>query len=743
MPARAATPFRRASRLGLALACALALPATASEPTEGDELFDLSFEELLEVTITTASRTTERAVDAPATVIVLTGEELRRRGYRELSEIYDDLPGMDVSRSYGDTWYRNQWRGLRKSIGSPYLLMLDGVIQNHLYFNQEEIIAALPMSHIAQVEIVYGPGSAVYGPNAFVGVVNVITRQQRDGDGQSLSGRATLGDFDTRIADVHWLAQRGNWRLSLAARLARGDLDDSREGSYEWLRETYLANRQLWGGLADRYGRYSSEHTQRGIDLRVFHGDTEVAVQHFELDTGFGLVYAADRIPMLSSWIEPDTSVHLRQPWTWGEAWRGTWLLRWRESGVEPDSDTVEGFNALDPQSRTLRRLVNISNWGVETSSVSLFNDAEWTLSPQFSVLAGLKHERKDLQKAYRIVYGPSLPPGALPDFASYPYPPEADTDTVPRNRIDTRDSAVYALGRWRLGGDQDGALSQHLLAGVRFDRNSEYGTARTLRGGYVLGNAPWTFKLLYGESFNEPAPRELYGGWSGSGSNPTLDPETARTLEASVTWQQGATMLLASVYQLRSDDNISTFSGGARNLGERRIEGIDLHASTRLPVGEPGWTLWAYYSYIEAEESVPDGDGRLQGMEVGDTAPHKLHVGITAPFGERTSATLRARWIDARETVASNPLGEVPGYATADLSLTHRDWPRRGIGWQLTVSNLLDRDYHHPGLREGDAGFTPGSFDAGGVWRGSAGYYSSLLPQPGRGVFVSMLLDF
>ena len=75
--------------------------------------------------------------------------------------------------------------------------------------------------------------------------------------------------------------------------------------------------------------------TKRGIDLRVFHGDTEFAVQRFELDTGFGLVYAADRIPMLSSWIEPDTSVHLRQPWSWGESWRGTWLLRWREPRQE------------------------------------------------------------------------------------------------------------------------------------------------------------------------------------------------------------------------------------------------------------------------------------------------------------------------------------------------------------------------------------------------------------------------
>lgn len=740
MPERVAPRFRLTS---LALAGALAFPLGAAEPADSGALFDMSFEELLEVTITTASRTAERAVDAPATVIVLTGDELRRRGYRELSEIYDDLPGMDVSRSYGDTWYRNQWRGLRKSIGSPYLLMVDGVIQNHLYFNQEESIAALPMSHIAQVEVVYGPGSAVYGPNAFVGVVNVITRQQRDEDGASLSGKLTVGDFDTRIADMHWLARQGNWRFSLAAREARGDIDRSRDGDYEWLGSRYLADRGLWGDLVERYGRYTSPYRQRGLDLRVFHDDTEIAVQHVELDSGFGLVYAADRIPMLSSWIEPDTSVHLRQPWRWGDTLHGSWLLRWRESGVDADSDTAEGFTALDPESGTLRRMVNISNWGVETRSLSLFNDAEWSLSPRFSVLAGLKHERKDLQKAYRIVYGPTLPVSEVPDFASYAYPPQADTDSIPRNRIDTRDSAVYALARYRIDDRFGFGESQYLLAGVRFDHNSVYGTARTLRGGYVFGSAPWTFKLLYGESFNEPAPRELFGGWAGSGSDPMLDPETARTLEASLTWQRGPVMLLASAYRLRSEDTINTFSGGARNLGDRQIEGIDLHANLQVPVGERHWTLWAYYSYIDADESQPDSTGRLSSAMVGDTAPHKLHAGITAALGERTSATLRGRWIDARETVASNPVGEVEDYATADLSLTHRDWPRPGIGWQLTVSNLFDHHYAHPGLREGDAGFAPGYWNDSGVWQGSAGYYNSLMPQPGRGVFLSLLLDF
>lgn len=730
------------SMLCVALGLLLGTGVPAARASEQNP-FDLSLEELLELTITTASRTAERAGDAPATVIVLTRDELQRRGYRELSEIFDDLPGMDLSRAYGDTYFRNQWRGLRGSIGTPWLLMVDGVIFNHLYFNQTEIIAALPMSNIEQVEVVYGPASAVYGPNAFVGVVNVITRHRLDADGQRLSGRLGVGSFDGRVADLHWRYRRGDWRISLAGRLDTGDLDRSRGDDYEWLREDYLRDRTLWGGMVDRYGDYSSPHHNRGLDLRLFHRDTELALQYYALDTHFGMVYPTDRIPPLSYWSEPDLSVHLRHPWVLGERVAGTLLVRYRESGVDSDSDTLEAFNATDPDTGTVRRLINYSYWGVETRSWSVFNDLEWKLAERWSVLAGVKHERKDLQKAYRINFGPNLPPEAIGSIGDYPVPPLADTDTIADNRIDTRDSAVYALTRFRAE-DWWGLGETHsVLAGVRFDHNSEYGTARTLRGGYVIGRAPWAFKLLYGESFNEPAPRELYGGWSGSGSNPTLDPETARTLEASIGWQNETVSLQLSAYRLDSADNISTFAGGATNLGERSIRGADLHFNARLSSGEQPWSLWGYYSYIEARESRPVSSGALVEGVVGDTAPNKLYAGITVPFDARFSATLRGRYVDARRTVPTNPVGEVPSYATLDLNLLYRDWPITGLSWSLAVTNLTDREYVHPGLREGNAGFVPGFRDAEGTWQGSAGYYSSVLPQPGRGLFLSLSLEF
>lgn len=735
-----------ASRSRLLPLITLAIVLGPKAVPAGQGVFELSLEELGELTITSASRTVERAVDAPATVIVLSREDLRRRGYRELSEIYNDLPGMDLSRPYGDTYFRNQWRGLRKTIGTPYLLMLDGVILNHLYFNQDEVIATLPMSSIERVEIVYGPASAVYGPNAFVGVVNVLTRQDRAGDGHSVRGRLTGGSFDGRIADFHYLYKQGDWRFSLAGRMDDGELDTDQADNYEYTREHYQQDRSLWGAFADdhsRGGKYSSPHANRGLDLRLFHRDTEFAVQYFTLNTHFGTVYPTDRVAMLSYWAEPDLSVYLRQPWTFSEKLSGTLLLRYRESGVDKNSDTLEAYNVKDPLTGEPVRVANYSYWASENQSWALNLDTEYRFDEHFSLSGGLKFERKDLQKAYRINFGPDMPITEIDEIGDYPNPSRPTRDTIPRNRITTDDAALYALARYRFGELLGWDESHNLLAGVRFDRNSEYGTARTLRGGYVLSAEPWTAKLLYGESFNEPAPRELYGGWRGSGSDPSLEPETAKTLEASLGYQGESYSLLLSAYRLNSEGDIITFAGGARNLGARRIRGADVHLNARLPFGERPWSLWAYYSYIDAQESRPLADGSLSEGEVGDTAPHKLYLGLTWPVTERFGATLRARSMDERRTVPTNPVKEVPAYTVFDLSLLHRDWPAPGLGWSLSILNLADKDYFHPGLREANAGTRPGFRDAQGRWQGSAGYYNSLLPQEGRGVFLSFLVDY
>ncbi|MCP4150952.1 MAG: TonB-dependent receptor, partial [bacterium] len=103
--------------------------------------------------------------------------------------------------------------------------------------------------------------------------------------------------------------------------------------------------------------------------------------------------------------------------------------------------------------------------------------------------------------------------------------------------------------------------------------------------------------------------------------------------------------------------------------------------------------------------------------------------------------ATLRARYIHTRETVQTNPIREVDSYFTADFFLKYRLTKKMSIA--LKVSNIFDTTYFHPGIRSANAGDEPGYFDTGGVWQGSNGWYNSLLPQPGRTIYLSMQLKY
>src|SRR5690348_13521160 len=78
---------------------------------DGDDLSDMSLEQLLAVNVTTASNMSESQSRAPGVVIRLTRDEMEARGYKELLDLFDDLPGMDVVRPWGDDYVKVYWRG--------------------------------------------------------------------------------------------------------------------------------------------------------------------------------------------------------------------------------------------------------------------------------------------------------------------------------------------------------------------------------------------------------------------------------------------------------------------------------------------------------------------------------------------------------------------------------------------------------------------------------------------------------
>lgn len=714
-------PGRHLIRHHLAITISLTLSAATHA---GDNPFlDMDLAELANVRIVSATNTEESLRDAPATVIVLTQDDLQRRGYRNLSEIYDDLPGMDISRAYGDNFFINYWRGLRKNIGVAYLIMIDGVTFNHLYFHQAEIFAAFPMSNIDHIEVVYGPASATYGANAFVGVINVITRKQADKDGHSGAISLRKGSFGTQIVDGNYFYQHEDMRMSLTLRQNKGHLDTDSFNRYEWTENHYRNDATLWGDFLNmsQYRDNESPYRTTALDARWMYQGTEVAAQYFELDSGYGREYAADAVQNGGHWIEPDLSLYVRHHHEWFNDVNGTTLLRYRESGVDPHSDFLEGYpNKKD----SYRRLVDYSYWASDNSSYQLQQDFAWKVAPNWHISGGLSHEKSDLQKNYNVNYGPSLNPDNI-DLDTYAFPATATHDTVADNHFDARHTGIHALARYTssnwFGNNNDNVFT----LGGRYDDSSTFSHATTIRGGYVGHYGAWTGKALYGEAFNAPSPRLLYGGWKGSGSNPNLQPETGKSYELSLNYTDSTLSALISAYHLRTENDFLSITGGAINQGGSEVQGLDVHLKqvVAIPVIQKTG-LWGYYSYTNATD--------------GDIAMHKLHAGLDMDVDERWSFSLRSRYFGSRATISTNPVREVGRYTVTDINAIHKI-PGSPYQISLAVTNLFDAHYDQPGVRSANAGDTPGYWDSNGIWQGSKGFYSSLLVQEGRGLLLTL----
>lgn len=706
-----------------AIPFALVLSAVpvGAQGSDGDDRRLKDLLELMNTPVVSASRSPERLVDAPATVIVLTRADLEGRGYTELSQILDDLPGMEVVRSYGADYFKDYWRGYRNDVGDPFLVMVDGQAFNHLWFGTADTpLVSYPISAVERVEVVYGPASAVYGTNAFMGVINLITRRAPAADGFSLRGGLTGGSFGTRIADLQAGFRRGGLAVTLAARTDQGGMDEAAAERYEYTRTRYYADRRLWGSVVDDgglAGRPASDHRHGALDLRVAWGSTEFAYQRMWTDSGYGTAYAADASQSLGRWIRPEQSFQLKQGLSFGERVSSTLLVRYRRSDVDRDSYDVESFVGYGSGSSTV-----LSHYEALNDSLALAEDFEVRASDRTQVNAGLRFEHKTLQKAYATATGGALPAGELGDA----------------NHFSVSDRGVYVQVRHALD------ASNRLFAGLRSDHNSIYGTANTVRGGYVGTFGSWGLKALFGQAYQEPNARLLYGATSGTGSNPGLRPERSNTLELSGSYTRPAFSATLSVYRVANDGRIQKLGGEVVNSGQQDVRGMDLGLQALLPAGWAAqWKVWAWYSRLFRAEDLASYTGQEVATRSGDLADDKVWVGTTVTFNPRLTATLTGRIIGRRPTVLSNPIREVPGYATVDLAVSAKDVGWKGLGLSLRVANLADRAYNHPGLRDAGAGDRPGGFDAQGRWTGSGSYYNSLLPQPGRSIQLTVSAAF
>jgi iron complex outermembrane receptor protein len=198
----------------LLLAAAIgATGARAADPGDPGELADLSLEQLSRVEITSVSRHSESLADAPASIYVISAEDIARAGATSLPEALRLAPNLEVAQVNASN-YAVSARGFNNSLGNKLLVLIDGrTVYTPLFSGVFWDAQDLLLEDVERIEVISGPGATLWGANAVNGVINVITRSARDTQGWLL---AASGGSDGDTAALRYggkLASGAGWRV--------------------------------------------------------------------------------------------------------------------------------------------------------------------------------------------------------------------------------------------------------------------------------------------------------------------------------------------------------------------------------------------------------------------------------------------------------------------------------------------------------------------------------------------------
>jgi len=175
------TPIVRLLSLALCGVLGAAPPARAQAPVR--DLSHASLEDLMNMEITSASRKEQRAVDVPAAVFVITRDDIRRSGMTTIPDVLRLAPGVDVAQVNSNKWAVTV-RGFNAVFANKLLVLIDGrSVYNRIFSGVLWDTEDLPLDDVERIEVIRGPGAAMWGANAVNAVINIITRTSADTQG--------------------------------------------------------------------------------------------------------------------------------------------------------------------------------------------------------------------------------------------------------------------------------------------------------------------------------------------------------------------------------------------------------------------------------------------------------------------------------------------------------------------------------------------------------------------------------
>jgi outer membrane receptor protein involved in Fe transport len=744
--------------------------------------------------VTSVSRTPESLREAPATVVVVTAEEIARRGYRDLAEIFHDLPGFDVSRGRSVIYSNLYQRGYRAS-NDRTLFLVDGVEENDLWQNQAHVSRQYPLSHVDRVEVVYGPASTLYGPNAFVGVIHVITKDPaallEEGETFGVHALVGGGSWGSRHLDatVAGRSRSNAVRYSLTGRLYRADeMDLSRFPDWDYdprlYDQLFAAGRyfEVLGLSPDEPAQVALAERARDSDRAAMaavvegrpvgysdltddwylYGKVEfanftVGLQSWRREEGMASGFTDDFYAGArngSVWAPEQTFLYLKYDREFasglgmsvythflrhrlGNGTREEQLRSYASGRLTLDDlrDGVDSFwrrTVFDQSSRQTRGGVTLA----------------WSRSPRLNLVGGVEVRNGLIQGDYLLTIDcPDRPGARCPGGA------EENRRDSTGAIFDQTDLGVFAQASFRLRPDwrlvAGGRLDYDTVAAtggtveipvlqpdgsVRVFRPEGYGTVFNPRLALVRSRPRHVLKAIYAEAFKDASNFNRYATSPGFRdlANPSLEPERVRSFELAAGWQP-STRLAAGVAAY-----LARYSNAVAPRPARLPDGtptLQNQAVGELEIAgletTLGWEIGPHR--IDANLTWTDPrviDPRQGDPRIADIARFRANLVADSRLGERWRADLRLNWVGERPAGPGTTVANPAGPAPSYFVAAAAVTFTHPRLYGARLQLLIDNLF--------DA-----RYDHPGLGAADGAVAAARLPQPERAVFLRLGYDF
>jgi len=700
-----------------------------------EDIYELTLEEILNIKISTASKVIQKATDAPATVYVITAQQIEERNYASLKDLLRDIPQVEInekaSAETSDVYTINGVYGNEK-----FIILVDGIRANSSTGTPHTIDQSFSLANVKQVEVILGPASALYGADAFTGIINIITFKGNENSGIFMN--SSYGLFNTLSSTLYGGIGNKTTSFAFNAKYYQSDepfMPDYYQKEYSWYHHFQKTGQMLMFGdtITPALGvkPYATPTDAYNLRARLNHKKFEIGFTYFH--ESHSSSYAAapyhyysteetvfstqmQNLYIAHNYISENEKLSIRSN------------ISAQEFEILPSSLYINHYSGYEPAYKY-----------EQNQTIKWEEQINYQHSKKFTLVGGAMYEY-----VHAIPKTSDLPwefdeSKSIKEQKIY-YPGTNITDSAGNYLTIYQD--IYNVNYYNLGAYLQAQYTLfenfNITAGTRFDYNSRFNSTVNPRIGIVYKLiSKITIKLLYGHAYLAPSPHFAYqyfgsfyairntaGQTTGLASsfwrliNPDLQPEKRQSFDFQGIYQvsESFAVSLNGYYSTISNLIITqgftgeTFKDIPIDYVIKPVnagEALTLGGTLRLDyVGKLTnnilVNIFAAYSY---------SDGNIADQPLILSAKNTVKTGFGLAW-RNFNVYMNAKYVDGTHVFTSTNDQNVivDAYTVIDASANYKIFEnyKYKIGVFVSATNITDARYYNASNNEADFEFTP-----------------------------------